>query len=69
MGAAEAFYTHRAFLATRLGLPASRFRRIAPMLRAWRSYRRCAMGWFSILKDFCMAKDGDELERARQGPL
>jgi glycosyltransferase involved in cell wall biosynthesis len=68
MGAAEAFYTHRAFLATRLGLPASRLRRIVPMLRARRSYRRCAMGWFSILKDFWMVKHGDELERARQGP-
>lgn len=67
-GAAEAFYTQRAFLATRLGLPAARWRRIAPMLRARRSYRRCAMGWLSILRDLWMAKDGGELERARQRP-
>ena len=64
-GAAEAFYTHRAFLATRLGLPASRWGRILPMLRARRSYQRCAMGWLSILKDLWMMKDGDELHRAR----
>jgi glycosyltransferase involved in cell wall biosynthesis len=68
-GAAEAFYTQRAFLATRLGLPARRWRRIAPMLRARRSYQRCAMGWLSILKDCWMAKDGRELERARQKPV
>ena len=67
-GAAEAFYTERAFLATRLGLPAQRWRRIAPMLRARRSYQRCAMGWLSILKDLWMAKDGGELEQARQKP-
>jgi hypothetical protein len=52
----------------RLGLPASRWRRIAPMLRAQRSYQRCAMGWLSILRDLWMAKDGGELERARQIP-
>jgi glycosyltransferase involved in cell wall biosynthesis len=67
-GAAEAFYTERAFLAMRLGLPASRWRRIAPMLRARRTYQRCAMGWLSILRDLWMAKDGGELERARQMP-
>jgi glycosyltransferase involved in cell wall biosynthesis len=67
-GAAEAFYTERAFLAMRLGLPASRWRRIGPMLQARRSYRRCAMGWLSILRDLWMAKDGGELERARQMP-
>jgi glycosyltransferase involved in cell wall biosynthesis len=67
-GAAEAFYTERAFLATRLGLPASRWRRLTPMLRARRSYQRCAMGWLSILKDLWMAKSGDELQRARQMP-
>ncbi len=67
-GATDAFYAERAFLATRVGLPASRWRRIAPMLRARRSYQRCAMGWLSILRDLWMAKSGDELDRARQMP-